>query len=294
MIRKRLGSLVNGVPLGSLTALTRGLSHAEDASRAREDAEDILSATGTCLTLEGPGAKFGLQLDGLASLARRTRTARKPRWLLLPVRPAKKTSPELAVVWVADEFRAKFLQLFEYYLDPKKDGTKKDGSVGSPRNNGLVANIARVRTMFLEDLWTSGTRAPGRTLTWWELWPDPRRERPGLLDRVLGEYGLERLDRRTHVRDAVIVYVRATWEQLEPLTATDLPLTEIRRPSFTTETTEDLDDEEQVEWVLGLLERLEPAPEGVPTVCHLDTGVFRGHRLIKGSLSRGSAKSVFG
>ncbi|RJF44096.1 subtilisin family serine protease [Actinomyces sp. 2119] len=266
-----------------------------DVSRAREDVEDILSATGTCLTLEGPGAKFSLQLDRLTSLAQPTRTGRKPRWLLLSVHPATKTSPELAVIWVADEFRAEFIQLFEDYLDPKKDGTnKKDGSVGSPRNNELVANIARVRTMFLEDLWTSGTRAPGRTLTWWELWLDPRRERPGLLDRVLGAYGLERLDRRTQVRDAVIVYVRATWEQLEPLTATDLPLTEIRRPSFMTETTEDLDDEEQVEWVLDLLERLEPAPEGAPTVCHLDTGVFRGHRLIKGSLSSDDQHALVG
>lgn len=258
----------------------RAAFESAEASRAREDLDEVLRATGTYLTVEGPGVEFGLQLDSLSSMTRARKNHKRPKWLLLAVHPATKDSPERAVIWVADEFRAEFLRVFEDYLDPEKDGTS-----GNPKNNALVANIARVRTAFLEELWTSATDAPRGALTWWELWLDERRELPGMLERVLKAYELETLDRRTRVGGAVIVYVYATWEQLESLTATGLPLTEIRSPSFIVETTEDLDDDEQRELVIDLAGRLRPAAHDAPAVCHLDTGVFRGHKLIEGSLS---------
>ena len=58
------------------------------------------------------------------------------------------------MVWVSDEYRAKFLELFEDYLT-------KDTDAGNARNRELVANIGRIRAAVLEDLWQSeGSRMP--------------------------------------------------------------------------------------------------------------------------------------
>ncbi|MDO4888676.1 MAG: S8 family peptidase [Actinomycetaceae bacterium] len=224
-----------------------------------------------------------------------TRTSsKKPRWLLQAVHPASESAPEYATIWVADEFRAEFLQVFEDYLDPKKDRVSKDGTPGNPSNNKLVANIAQVRSTFLKELWTSDGEPPLRTESWWELWLDTRREKSDLLDRILSAFDLERLDRQIQVADVKIVYVRSMWEQLKPLLGTGLPLTEIRRPSFIYETIEDLDDDEQEELVHDLVARLSPAPPDAPAVCHIDTGVFRGHKLIEGSLSSADLHTIVG
>ena len=88
------------------------------------------------------------------------------------------------------------------------------------------------------------------------------------------------------------MYVYATWEQLEPLTATKLPLTEIRTPAFILDTIEDLSDAEQTEYVIDLAGRVDPAPPEAPAVCHLDTGVFRGHQLISGSLASSDQHTI--
>lgn len=246
-----------------------------EASRAQQDMDELLRATGTYLTLEGDEAQFPLHLDRLTSLT--NHRTRRTRWLLLSVHPATQDSPERATIWVSDEFRQRFLALFESYL------SEDDTRTGKPKNNHLVANIARIRGAFLRDLWTSKGEPPAER-TWWELWLDARREQPGLLERVIAGYRLESLGRRTRVGDHVIVYVQATWRELEPLTATNLPLTEVRAPSFV-DTVEDLGDDEQMEYVDDLAARVIPAPPEAPAVCHLDTGVFRGHSLLKASLA---------
>ena len=52
---------------------------------------------------------------------------------------------------------------------------------------------------------------------------------------------------------------------------TDLPLTEIRKPSFMLDTIEDLSDDEKMEYVLDLASRVRPALADAPVVCHLDS-----------------------
>ncbi|MFB2351747.1 hypothetical protein, partial [Priestia megaterium] len=43
---------------------------------------------------------------------------------------------------------------------------------GNPVNQALVANIARIRQAFLDDLWTSAGEPPRSGRHWWELWLD--------------------------------------------------------------------------------------------------------------------------
>ena len=244
-----------------------------------------LKANGTYLTLEGTEVEFGLKLDSLTRMARsRTRTKRS-QWVLLSTHPATQDAPERATIWVADEFKKQFLKLFEDYLTKNTDK-------GNPENNALVANISRVRSTFLEDLWTSKHAPTYRQLAWWELWLDQHRERPGLLERITRELGIEVSDQRIVIDNSVVVRVRAIWKDLLPLIETDLPLTEIRCPSFI-DTIEDLADGEQLEYVSDLFTRIIPAPPEAPAVCHLDSGVFRAHTLIEGSLASSDQHSIF-
>jgi len=193
--------------------------------------------------------------------------------------------PETAVIWVADDFKQEFLKLFEDYLNA-------DGPSGKPKNNALVANTSHIRAAFLRNLWTSNNEPLRGTLTWWEVWLDEQRAQHVPLNKILNAFHIRRLDRETRIDTSLIVYVYATWEQLEPLTATKLPLTEIRTPAFILDTIEDLSDAEQTEYVIDLAGRVDPAPPEAPAVCHLDTGVFRGHQLISGSLASSDQHTI--
>ncbi len=253
-----------------------------------QDSQDLapeLKANGTYLTLEGAEVEFGLKLDSLTRTARSRTNAKKAQWILLSTHPATKNSPERATIWVADEFKKQFLKLFQSYLT-------KNTSKGNPENSELVANISRVRSTLLEDLWTSKFTPTYREMTWWELWLDRHRELPGLFERITRELGIEASDQRIVIDNSVVVRVRAIWNDLLPLIETDLPLTEIRCPSFI-DTIEDLADGEQLEYVSDLLTRIIPAPPEAPAVCHLDSGIFRTHTLIEGSLASGDQHSIF-
>lgn len=249
--------------------------------------DEELRAVGTVLVLEGAEANFGIRLDSLTRMTRSRKVQKKPQWLLLAAREATDGSPQQATIWVADEFRSRFLCLFEDYLNEEKDSDS-----GNPRNHRLVANTTRIREAFLADLWTS-TGSPPTDDAWWELWIDATRSGVELLSKIATALNLELLDTRTRVGNSLIVYAWARWQELEPLVATALPLTEIRRPSFV-DTVEDLSEEERVEYVADLAQRVQAAPLEAPTVCHLDTGVFRGHLLLADSLPSEDQHTVVG
>ncbi len=257
---------------------------------AREQlTEEELRALGTIITLEGDDPAFPLKLDSLQQLtAHRDPTNKRPKWLLLSVLPANPQlrTPERATVWVSDEYRAKFLQLFEDYLE-------KESSAGTPRNNALVANIARIRSTILVDLWQSDGAPPEGQKTWWEIWLRPGDTGPDLLRRFAQSADLRLSERVLHLVDRDVMWVEAVWAQLEVLPFTAVPVAEIRRPEFI-DSIEDLPLDEQAEYVDDLASRLEPADELQPAVCHLDTGVARTHVLLDGSLAPQDLHTVIG
>ena len=251
--------------------------------------EEELRALGTVVTLEGDDPAYPLKLDSLQQLTTHRDPQRKrPKWLLLSVLPANQQAgtPERATVWVSDEYRAKFLQLFEDYL-------AKESRSGTPRNNALVANIARIRSTILIDLWQSEGTPPKGEKTWWELWLRPSADGSGLLRRFAGSANLIVSGRVLRLVDRDVMWVEATWAQLEFLPFTAVPLAEIRRPEFI-ESIEDLSVDEQSEYVDDLAKRIEPADELQPAVCHLDTGVARTHLVLEGSLAPQDLHTVIG
>lgn len=145
--------------------------------------EEELRAAGTVIVLEGEGAAYPLKIDSLSNFT--GGKSRKPRWLLLSVRGGEGQEPETATVWVSDEYRAKFLKLFEDYLDDEKVSRK-----GNPRNRELIANISRIRHAVLEDLWTSEGEPPRHGRQWWELWLDATSPHVGDIDQFVVTFHL--------------------------------------------------------------------------------------------------------
>lgn len=271
-----------------LDELQSAFTNSDDA-RNEQLTEDQLRALGTIVTLEGEDAAYPLKIDSLQQLtAHRDPQNRKPKWLLLSVLPADEAAgtPEVATVWVSDQYRARFLKLFEDYL-----GTDTAG--GRPKNNELVANIARIRSTVLRDLWQSQGEPPAPGKTWWELWLRPSSDGSELFRRFAQAYDLKISDRLLRLVDRDVMWAEATWSQLEVLPFTAVPVAEIRRPEFI-DSIEDLTVEEQAEYVDDLAKRLEPADEVEPAVCHLDSGVARTHLLLEGSLAPQDLHTVVG
>jgi len=258
--------------------------------QARDDqlTDHELRALGTIVTLEGDDPAYPLKLDSLQQLTTHRKTARRPRWLLLSVLPPDPAVglPERATIWVSDEHRDKFLKLFEDYLT-------KQSPKGNPRHNELIANIARIRSTVLSDLWQSDGEPNRGGKKWWEIWLRPGDQGVDLLRRFAQQQRITVSPRVIHLFDRTVTWVEATWTQLETLPFTAVPVAEIRRPEFI-DTIEDLTPEEQAEYVDDLAKRLEPADDTAPTICHLDTGVARTHVLIEGSLDPQDLHSVLG
>lgn len=260
----------------------------EDRQARRDAGLDIeeLRAVGTIIVLEGAEASYPLRLDSLTAMSKHRKTPKRPQWLLLSVHPATGDQRERATVWVSDDYRSQFLKLFEDYLEKTSKG-------GNPRNRALVANIARIRRVLLDDLWTSEGEPPRDGRRWWELWLDTTRPNHESIEGFVRTYDLRSIPRSIVLRDRRVLWVESTWAQLEILPVTNIPIAEIRRPEFV-DTIEDLSAVEQGEYVEDLAARLTPAPDHAPAVCHLDSGVNRNHLLLSDSLDEADHHTIIG
>lgn len=234
------------------------------------------------LTLEAASAAFPLKLETLDQFS--THKIKRPKWLLLSVHPAIGPKPERAVVWVSDEYREKFLGLFDDYLTKETDK-------GQPANRALVANIATIRASTLEDLWQSDGEPMRFGAQWWELWLQPSESGVADLHTYCEVYHLTASKRVLALRDRTIVWVRARWADLAGLPFTKIPLTEVRRPEFV-DTIADLEVDEQTEYATDLASRLSAASTDAPAVCHLDSGVRHTHALLRASINESDIHSV--
>jgi hypothetical protein len=241
-----------------------------------------LASLGCVVTLEGSDElTYKLKVESLESQSRHKEP--RPRWLLLTVLPPGDGEPERAVVWVSDEYRDKFLELFEAFLT-------KDTKSGNPRNRELVANMTRIRVATLEDLWQSAGPPPTGE-QWWELWLRPEPGADADLDAFAERAGIRLSTGRLRLADRLVRWAFCAWSDLYPIPFTKVPLTEIRRPQFV-DAPADLESDEQRELTDDLATRITAAGPLAPAVCLLDSGVRRTHVLIEGSLSADDVHSV--
>lgn len=272
---------------GRLSELESALD-SSDVPRRELFTEEELRALGTIVTLEGGDPAYPLKVGPLQRFTRRDRkNIRRPKWLLLSVLPAEPKGglPERATVWVADQYRHEFIRLFQDYLE--------DGTTGKPKNNGLIANIGRIRSTFLRDLWQSSGEPTAGVSAWWEVWLHPSDNGPQLLRGFADALSLRISSHVLRLIDRDVMWLEARWDQLDVLPISAVPVAEIRRPYFI-DTFEDLTVGEQAEYSDNLAQRLEPAEPDQPAVCHLDTGVARTHILLEESLAPDDLQTVVG
>lgn len=190
-----------------------------------------------------------------------------------------------ATVFVPDGKVNLFVRKFEAFADSSKDSEK-----GTPKNNDMVASISQVRLAALESFWMDAGEFPREKdqPLWWEVWlrdaTNPHdvvavfRQRAQAAGMLVSHRELRFPDRRVVLALASVTQLLAI-ENLFDILA-ELRLAKILASEFL-----ELSPRDQVEFIQEALSRITPPPANAPAVCHLDTGVNRGHPLLELALA---------
>lgn len=250
------------------------------AESTRQIWEEDLRSRGIVLAVSGWPGGFELAIESLE--------LRRSRVELLAVVPedAAAERPELATVFVPDEKVDLFFTRLERYASEETPS-------GRPKHEDLVANIQSLQIATLDQLWTDYRPFPDESgPLWWEVWLRRTGDELDTLARVATEERWITVERAVEFPGRTVTAVKATVESLGRALGSRLPLAEVRHASLVQSPAE-LDLESQQEWVADLSERIQAAPDDAPSVCLLDTGIYR-HSLFAGSLSNRDIHNVVG
>lgn len=198
-----------------------------------------------------------------------------------------------ATVFIPSSKMGLFVRKIEAFADSSKDKRS-----GNPANFNLVASIGQIRLAALESFWTDAIdRFPSEQnqSVWWEVWlqdsANPRdvldgfRQRAQSVDAMVSQRSLRFPDRR-------VVLVRASAMQLLAIANLFDILAELRTAKILAGEFLDLPPRDQAEFIQDALSRIQPPSLNAPSVCHLDTGVNRGHPLLSMALAEEHLLSV--
>ena len=154
-----------------------------------------------------------------------------------------------------------------------------------PRHNDLVASTSQIRLAALESFWQDAGEFPTETdqSFWWEVW---LREATNPHDVVelfrqrAQTAGVLVFNRELRFPDRRVVLARATVTQLLAIENLFDILAELRFAKILAGEFLELPPRDQADFIQDALSRIEPPPADAPAVCHLDTGVNRGHPLL--------------
>lgn len=184
-----------------------------------------------------------------------------------------------ATVFVPQGKVGNFVRKFEAYA---KENTKK----GKPKNKTLVESIEAVRLGALESFWTDAGSFPAShdEPFWWEVWL-PEATNPHDVADLFRERaqaaGIEVPPREIRFPERRVLLARATvnqWVAVENLF--DL-LAELRLAKPLASEFLAFPPHEQAEFIAQAIARIQPSTMDHAAVCHLDTGVNRGHPLLQ-------------
>lgn len=191
-----------------------------------------------------------------------------------------------ATVFIPEGKVGLFVRKFEAFANPTKDSRK-----GKPANNDLVASISHIRLAVIESFWMDTGEFPSERNQpqWWEVWlreainphdvVDVFRHHGQAVGAVVSQRSLRFPDRR-------VVLVRASVTQLLAIENLFDTLAELRTAKILAGEFLELSPRDQAEIIQdGLLNRIQPPSLNAPAVCHLDTGVNRGHPLLAMALA---------
>ncbi len=183
-----------------------------------------------------------------------------------------------------------FVRKFEAYV---KVNTPK----GKPKNKVLVESIAAVRLSSLKSFWTDAGGFPegNNTPRWWEIWlrdatnphdvAETFRERAEAAGVHVSSTELKFPERR-------VLLAHGTADQLVAIANLFDVLAELRLAKTLAGGFVELPAREQATLIEEVRPRIQSPPQEAPSVCHLDTGVNRGHPLLELALRPEEVLSV--
>lgn len=176
-----------------------------------------------------------------------------------------------------------FVRKFEAYA------TENNPRSGKPKNKSLVESISAIRLASLRSFWTDAGNFPETVNSvWWEVWlrdsvgtQDPSqafRQRAQAAGVIVSTREIRFPERR-------VLLTRATVDQLLGIGGLFDLLAELRLAKILPTEFLALPPRDQAEIINEVRPRIQSPPENASAVCHLDTGIDRGHPLIELALS---------
>lgn len=259
--------------VGHASQLVQGVQSAEQlANSAAEAAQHDIRPKGVVLDFCSD-AGFKLQLQGL--------DIRQSGIELLNARTVEDVM--YGTVFVPDGKVGIFVRKFETYA--AHDAPRS----GKPRHKTLVESINAVRLASLKSFWTdSGSFPETSDPIWWEVWlrdaTNPHDVSQEFRQRAQAA-GVAVNPRELRFPERSVLIARATVEQLMQIGNLFDLLAELRLAKVLAGEFMALPPRDQAEFVEEARARIQPPPADAAAVCHLDTGVNRGHPLLELALS---------
>jgi len=251
------------------------------AALTRREAE--VSQLRTQMNLPRQGMSIVLEISPKGFLDYKTLEWRREGIEVLNVSEGE--ASDLVVVFVPDGHLTAFVNRITDYLE-------RDTAFSKPKNAALVNVIENVRRAAFDELWTDiSPPPPSNEPKWFQLWLRELSEGPLVTRNRFAE-----LARALNIRvepgfvtfpGRVVVAAYAPRASLERAIELLDAVAEIRSVAPTADFfLSQLNPAEQADWVHNLVERTTHADaEDAPYVALLDTGVNRGHPLIRQGLA---------
>jgi len=199
-----------------------------------------------------------------------------------------------ATVFVPDGKLTHFQGLVEDYLAERRDRIGR-----SLDHKRLINTIREIRAASLRALWTDLDAFPSdqEGPIWWEVWLPIRRDRNetvGIFRDLAEAQDIRVAPGELSFPERTILHVLASVEQMERSILTLNSIAELRLAKETAEFFDSLPQDEQHEWIDDLLSRTSFAEDAaeIAHVCILDTGVTRGHPMLRYALAANDLHTV--
>ncbi|MDA5479714.1 S8 family peptidase [Yersinia intermedia] len=190
----------------------------------------------------------------------------------------KRSNHEIAILYISDGNRSKFISKLNEYLDPSRDGME------FPRNHLLIDSIESIGLVDITSFWTDKVElipADHNVDKWFELWLKGDREdatsiAQSICERINGRLGNSSIN----FFDTTVVLIRASLARLSICPEVISNLKEIRAARDDISVIVNSLPTEQHQWAENITTRISRRNETDVAVCVLDTGVNYNNPLL--------------